>query len=730
MIYLDEQIYVTVSDFSWVGEIAAGMYQYYIFDNAAPAINLFVGNLYLSKNQYTVTVDITDIARNYCASTNKIVMLEVGIQFSAGQPSGISEPIVPIYRYPNRKSTDINWDNYNSNTVLISGKSSLDMNWVHSNSLIPTYPKNYPGDISYVFGTSYDVPSNTVLESGGYSTNLSLLQKQSLSKISLATSTKTNLKWFDYLSWYTTYNEKVEVYWNDKNTIWEWVGTDYPKYLENTLFDGNSEQIDITTFPFTKTWSGTWENGNDYIIDAYTYNYNEDNVLNYYPIAESGVKSFTGTIKYDITESFEVPEESSQVSWDGWKFSGTSWDCKAYNSWDEGKLLSIRFTDDNGDYVLEVDEPFSESYTWSWIKQQNETTITSALINFDGEYETEIPLDFINNEDFTTGDFRNVIFHLTNNNGIPNITVAYCIYTHTYTINGTTQVEAEDAELGDSIQIRQTSSNWITKPINLTPKVLYSDSEVDITTDASVGYFKVQTQIPTNSQKWMKVYVLQDGVAIGELSSEDKAVINALTIPTGTPINRLTAKGYIFNTNQEIEEVEVAVTADEDLYSYSSYFFMAGVNSGIPQIGYSSLFLKGQKTIEVGKVVCPEGYFLVWQDRYLTQQCQPFQKVDTYSEDIEGSEITNYWGKRSLYKVEVQPKWKVRTGWISDEAYRCYESLFVSPWVKLFDATNNKTFDVIINDRNFTEKTFNNQSKKLFNLEVTVEQTEKQDILY
>lgn len=722
MIYLDERIKVTVEDLSVT---TSGLYQYFIFDNAAPTTNLFVGNLYLEKGTTSTTVDITDIARNYLAQKVGIYQLVVAIKIGDTEYEGNSGDIVPIYRYPNRKSTDVNWDNYNSNTVLLSGKSSTDLSWVHSNSLIPTYPKNYPGDISYLFGTSSYVPSNLVLESGDCSANLSLLQKQSLSKISLTSGTKTSLKWFAYLDWDVEYNERVEVYWNNKDTIWEYVDTDYPKYVENIMFDGNSEQIDITTFPFTKTWSGTWKNGNEYIIDAYTFNYNEGAALNYYPEAESWAKSFTGTIKYDITESFEVPEESSQVSWDGWKFSGTSWDCEAYNSWADGKILYIRFTDENGDLVLELANPFSESYTWSWVKQQDGITVTSALIDFDGEYETEIPLDFINNTEYETGDFRNVVFHLTNNDGYPNITVAYGVYTHKYTINGTTQVEVE-GELGDNIQIRQTSGNWVTKPVNLTPTVLSSYGEVVIENDS----FKIQTKMPTNSQKWMKVYVMQNGVAIGELASSDRAAIIAIIIPTGTPINSLTAKGYIFNTNQEIEEVEVAVTADEDLYNQASYIFYSGVSNSIPQISYLTNYLKGQETVEVGKIVCPEGYFLLWKDRLGSQQCQPFSKVDTYSEDIEGSEITNYYGKRSLYKVEVQPKWKLNTGWITDDAYRCYEGLFVSPWVKLFDATNNKTFDVIINDRNFTEKNFNNQSKKLFNLEVTVEQTEKQDILY
>ena len=83
-----------------------------------------------------------------------------------------------------------------------------------------------------------------------------------------------------------------------------------------------------------------------------------------------------------------------------------------------------------------------------------------------------------------------------------------------------------------------------------------------------------------------------------------------------------------------------------------------------------------------------------------------------------------------MYKTSNQPKWKLNSDWITEPQYKYYESLFVSPTVQLYDAENDKLYDVIVADRSYTEKTFNNQGKQLFNLTVEVEQTTTQDILY
>lgn len=134
-------------------------------------------------------------------------------------------------------------------------------------------------------------------------------------------------------------------------------------------------------------------------------------------------------------------------------------------------------------------------------------------------------------------------------------------------------------------------------------------------------------------------------------------------------------------------------------------------------------------SLPISELTCPTGYFLQWRDRWGSLQCQPFSKVSTYSEEITASEITSYYGKRSIYKTENQPKWKIQTGWLSDDLYPVYEGIFVSGTLTLYDADTDTAYDVILSDRNYTEKTFRNQGK-MFNLELTLELSEKQNILY
>ena len=48
----------------------------------------------------------------------------------------------------------------------------------------------------------------------------------------------------------------------------------------------------------------------------------------------------------------------------------------------------------------------------------------------------------------------------------------------------------------------------------------------------------------------------------------------------------------------------------------------------------------------------------------------------------------------------------------------------------MIDVIEDKTYRVLVNDSNYTEKTFKNQGRKLFNLELTVSQDKPQQILY
>lgn len=133
----------------------------------------------------------------------------------------------------------------------------------------------------------------------------------------------------------------------------------------------------------------------------------------------------------------------------------------------------------------------------------------------------------------------------------------------------------------------------------------------------------------------------------------------------------------------------------------------------------------------VAKVdICPAKYYLLWQDRYGSMQSQPFTGTEIYSESITQSTNTNYKGYKNISGVDVQPKWKLNTGWITTELYPYYESIFVSPYLKLYITDADEMIDVVLDDSEYTEKTFKNQGKQLFNLEINVSQNKQQNIKY
>ena len=132
----------------------------------------------------------------------------------------------------------------------------------------------------------------------------------------------------------------------------------------------------------------------------------------------------------------------------------------------------------------------------------------------------------------------------------------------------------------------------------------------------------------------------------------------------------------------------------------------------------------------VAKFDSKSRYFLKWMDRYGMPQCQPFKGTHTYSESTTKNSITNYKNIKKITDVSVNSNWKLNTDWISEKFYPFYESIFVSPWLQLYDAKEDKVYSVILTNTDYTEKTFKNQNRSLFNLELDVELDTKQTILY
>lgn len=123
-------------------------------------------------------------------------------------------------------------------------------------------------------------------------------------------------------------------------------------------------------------------------------------------------------------------------------------------------------------------------------------------------------------------------------------------------------------------------------------------------------------------------------------------------------------------------------------------------------------------------------YFLRWMDRYGMPQIQPFDNLTTYSEDFKHQEIINYKNERKNSSIEIQPKWRLNTKWLNKDIYPFYESIFVSPYLQLYDAKEDKLYDVLVTNKGYEEKTFKNQNKQMFNLQLDVELNKKQNIIY
>ena len=123
-------------------------------------------------------------------------------------------------------------------------------------------------------------------------------------------------------------------------------------------------------------------------------------------------------------------------------------------------------------------------------------------------------------------------------------------------------------------------------------------------------------------------------------------------------------------------------------------------------------------------------FFLKWKDRYGMVQCQPFSGTELYEEDFTKTYTKNFKNERKLVQITNQPKWKLNSNWISQDLYPFYESIFVSPWLQLYDAKFDKLYEVLLTENTYTEKTFKNQGRQLFNLQLEVEQSKTQNILF
>lgn len=125
---------------------------------------------------------------------------------------------------------------------------------------------------------------------------------------------------------------------------------------------------------------------------------------------------------------------------------------------------------------------------------------------------------------------------------------------------------------------------------------------------------------------------------------------------------------------------------------------------------------------------CYKRYYLMWQDRFGGFQSQAFNEYATYSETFETVEAQNYRNERKKINIQIQPKWKINSGWITEELFPLYESIYISPILYLYDTKEDRLHEVIIKG-DYVEKTYRSE-KRMLNLNLELELNTKQNIIY
>ena len=208
--------------------------------------------------------------------------------------------------------------------------------------------------------------------------------------------------------------------------------------------------------------------------------------------------------------------------------------------------------------------------------------------------------------------------------------------------------------------------------------------------------------VATNKLGW--------GVALQASEQSDSIIINYYGALYGTG-------DIVFSV--EPQYTNIIYTSLQQLFSNA----VIDTTKGKAQIGPDKNHIFAQIDM------CPAQYYVQWIDRYGTYQCQPFSKISTFSNDYSTTHMMSYDKVKKPIFNQVKSTWNLNSDFIPEDKLPYYESLFVSPKVILYDAKNDMSYNVVLTDTKFVEKTFANQQRRMFNLQITVEKANEQYIL-
>ena len=126
---------------------------------------------------------------------------------------------------------------------------------------------------------------------------------------------------------------------------------------------------------------------------------------------------------------------------------------------------------------------------------------------------------------------------------------------------------------------------------------------------------------------------------------------------------------------------------------------------------------------------CNSRFYLIWITRDNDFKCRPFCKRSDLNESVSTKYVSTVVGNKKPYLKTSNYKFTLNSDWLTFDESNTYESLLISPIVYLYDNTTGKTHEVIVTNSDWTERNSNN-TKKPFNLTVTVEMVNENNITY
>lgn len=124
---------------------------------------------------------------------------------------------------------------------------------------------------------------------------------------------------------------------------------------------------------------------------------------------------------------------------------------------------------------------------------------------------------------------------------------------------------------------------------------------------------------------------------------------------------------------------------------------------------------------------CPRDFYLHWIDRYGGVQCQPLRQNYKQTQNYTRESTQNLINETHDYLNNVQTTYTFNTDWINKQEMAVWESIMVSPMVCLIDTRANKSWRVLVTDKSFSQKTFDN-THTLFNMTFNVKLDKTQKI--